>query len=305
MKKFLALFLTAALLLAMLAACTGDNPQDTNSPDPTAGASATVSPTDNTQEPSVGLPTEEPTAEPSQDQTPETQAPATEAPATQPPSTNPPATNPPATNPPATQPPATNPPATNPPATDPPEPSDDPEPSQSTTPGFPGGVVIPGFGGGLGGLGGGTTEPTPEETPVAPNGRTDSDKDLEAFYQSLLDGDDALLSGMDVNPLPDDYMTAHAYGWISTPCVQRTAYMSMASTLPNVIALIQVNNASEVLAVKAILNSWIETEASDPFGYNPIQWQQYAYVVSEGNYVMMIVSRNYEAVVDAFHAFFK
>ena len=65
MKKFLALSLSAALLLALLCACTAGEPENTaNSSDPTAGASASVSPTDsstdNPQEPSLTLPSDDP-----------------------------------------------------------------------------------------------------------------------------------------------------------------------------------------------------------------------------------------------------
>lgn len=112
MKKFLALFLAACVLLTMVA-CSGDQGGNgtTNPPaQTTAPNDATSAPTDPTNATNATDPTDPQATEP-----PVTTVP----PATEPPATNPPATNPPATNPPATEPPVTAPPATEPPVTEP------------------------------------------------------------------------------------------------------------------------------------------------------------------------------------------
>ncbi len=103
-RSFLALFLAAVSVFALLASCG-------KTPAPPAETAETAE----TADPVGTLPAETDPADTTV--LPETEAPATEPPATEPPATEPPATEPPATEPPATEPPATEPPATEPPAT--------------------------------------------------------------------------------------------------------------------------------------------------------------------------------------------
>ena len=92
MKKAIALFLCALMLLTLFAGCAKKETAETT----------------------------------------DTAAPSSAAPTTEPPATEPPATEPPATEPPATEPPATEPPATEPPATEPPATENPPEPGADT-----------------------------------------------------------------------------------------------------------------------------------------------------------------------------
>ena len=327
MKKFLALSLSAALLLALLGACTAGDPETTGDSSASAGASSSVPPTDTTQEPSLALPSEEPpeASSPESSQEPASTHQPEESHHVEPthhpeeshhvdPTHHPeeshhvdPTHHPESTPSPAPAPTPTPIPTPTPAPTPTPEPTPEPTPTPepSPSPTLPGGVIIPGFPGGGGG--GSTPSPSPSqpgtgtETPVEPTGRTASDKDLEAFYESLLEGgDDALLGGMEV--LTEDYLTGHMPGWVSTPCVQRMVSMSVASFAPNEIALMQVNSASEVEAVKALLEDFIATQIENAWGYNTAQWENNSRVVSKGNYVMMIVSANCDAIVDAFYA---
>ena len=335
MKKFLALSLTAALLLAMLGACTAADPVNTNSPDPTAGASAAVSPTDSTQEPSLSLPSEEPTAAPPVTDPPPTDPPVTDPPATDPPATNPPATNPPvtnppatnppatnppatnppvtnppatnppATNPPATNPPATNPPATNPPATNPPESdppeSDSPEPERTPPPFFPGGV------GGIGGLGGGgTTNPGQgsDSEILEPTNPTASDVNLRDFFNDLIDGESYAFPSMEEAPT-SEWISSYIPGLVSIPSVQRLVFIPMATSNGVEIVLVQVTNSSDVAAVRSALQAHIDYKASN-FDYPQVMeaWQRYARIASNGNYVMLIVHEQHDAIIADFNALF-
>ena len=359
MKKFLSLFLSAALLLALLCACTADNPGDAENP--SAGTGASASPTGASQEPSLALPSEGPSEGPSPEssavpnqepseapatqapatqapatqapatqapatqapatqapatqapatqapatQAPATQAPATQAPATQAPATQAPATQAPATQAPATQAPATQAPATQAPATQAPE-SQAPE-SSPGIPGFPGGVVIPGFGGG--GLGGGGAEASPSPSQSAggdvcePTGPSASDVDLEAFLGSLINDDNYAFPTMDV--LSNDWIINFYPGLVSVPVVQRWVCTPSMSGVAAEITLVQVSDSSDVSTVESILQARIDNQVNGGAYYLPTieQWEFNSRIVKHGNYIMLIVHSSCDDIVADFNALF-
>ena len=291
MKRILALSLSAALLLALLGACTAADPETTViSPDP-AGASASVPPTDASQEPSLALPSEEPSAEPSAEPSQEpSQAPASQAPATQAPATQAPATQAPA----STHHPEES---HHPDPTHHPEESHHPDPSP-TLPG--GGIILPGSGNN-------TQAPTAEPSQSAggslePTGPSASDVNLTSFYQSIV-GKYAFPS-MEV--LPTDFTASMFPGLTEIPAVQRVASIPMMSGTASALVLVQVTNSSDVSAVKSILQAHINTQISRNANYPAVveSYQKNTKIVSRGSYVMLVVHDQCDAIVSDFNALF-
>ena len=284
MKRILALSLSAALLLALLCACGGaDNPEVTVIPPESADDLASSAPSaDTTQEPSLALPGDEPTEEVSEEPSAEpTQEPSADP--TQRPSQSP-ATQAPATQAPATQAPATQAPA-----------STDPPPS---VPG--GGIILPG--------GGGSEEPTdgPGEDPngfFEPTGPSASDVNLASFYQTVLNSYD--FPAMDV--LPADFAANYYPGLFTIPVVQRlVSAPMMTGTAAAEIALVQVVNSSDVSTVKSILQARVDSQAAGGAFY-PMAvegWQNNARVESKGNYVILVVHEDCDAIISQFRALF-
>ena len=282
MKRILALSLSAALLLVLLGACTGADPETTViSPDP-AGESATVPPADTTQEPSLALPTEEPTEEVSAEPSAEPSEEPSQAPATQPPATQPPATQAPA--------------VTHHPETHHPEETHHPAPSP-TVPG--GGIVLPGPGG--------AEEPTaePSKAPdgfTEPTGPSASDVNLTNFYQTVLNS--YAFPPMEV--LPTDFIANMFPGLASIPAVQRVVSVPMMSGTASALVLVQVTNSSDVSAVKAILQDHVNTQIARNANYPAVvdAYQNNIQIVSHDSYVMLVVHESCDAIVSQFNALF-
>ena len=70
--------------------------------------------------------------------------------------------------------------------------------------------------------------------------------------------------------------------------------------------LIQVSDAADVDAVKDILQARVDAQVNGgafyPFAMEA--WQNNSRIVSNGSYIMMIVSSDCDAVVNEFHALF-
>lgn len=308
MKRILALALSAALLLTLLCACTGGGPDATVIPTDPAEESTATLPADTTQEPSLALPSEEPSekvpdpteevpTEPSPEPSAEPSQEPSQAPATQPPATQAPATQPPATQAPATQPPATQTPAPTPEPTL--EPTPEPTPS---VPGF-GSVVIPGFGE--------NTEPSqaPSDGPgkdpdgfIEPTGPSASDIDLEDFLWSVFDRYE--FPGMDV--LPDEWAANFYPGLLSIPVVQRLVCTPSMTGVAAEITLIQVTSGSDVSRVRSILEARKDAQIAGGAYYPAIieQWERSCQIVVNGNYLMLVVNADSDAIVADFNALF-
>ena len=277
MKRIPALFLSAALLLALLGACTGSNdPITTVIPSDSAGESATVPPADTTQEPSLDLPSEEPSeeisAEPSEapSQTPTTQAPATQAPTHHPEESHHV------------------------------EPTHHPDPTPSpTVPG--GGIIMPGGGGSA-------QEPTdaPSEDPngfTEPTGPSASDVNLTNFHQTIMNSY-TFPDSMRVQST--DYIANMFPGLASIPVVQRVVAIPEISNTAAELVLVQVTDISDVNAVKAILQARVDRQIdiNRTYPLTADAYQNNSRIVSKGNYVMLVVHSECDAIANQFNALF-
>ena len=92
---------------------------------------------------------------------------------------------------------------------------------------------------------------------------------------------------------------------------QCSIYMAMISATVGEIALVQVENADDVQAVKDIFQARIDYQVGDennPGGAwypEPTRiWTECSRVVSNGNYILMVVHEQCDAIVDDFNALF-
>lgn len=274
MKRILALFLPAALLLSLLCACGGSaDPQTTVIPPDPDGESASALPADTTQEPSLALPGEKPseevTAGPSETPQP------TDSPTHHPEETQhaEPTHHPEETHHGA----AASTPAPTPAPTSPPAPMPAPTPVPAPTP-------AP------------TPEPTPTPAPAA-------GVNLHEFYESILAGDEGFRA---TEALTGELLENFYPGLSAIPMKQQEIYMPMMTSVVCEIALVEVENASDVSAVKAILQARIDTQAGGGAWYptSVKGWQNDSRVVSHGNYVMMIAYNQCDSIVSRFNALF-
>ena len=87
---------------------------------------------------------------------------------------------------------------------------------------------------------------------------------------------------------------------------QRLVYLNMMSMNNGKFALIQVSDSKDVDAVKSILQKRIDDMANGGAWYpEPTRrWSECSTVVTNGNYVMMVVSEQYADIVSEFNALF-
>ena len=82
--------------------------------------------------------------------------------------------------------------------------------------------------------------------------------------------------------------------------------VSMMSFSASEVALVQVSSAADVDAVKNILQARIDAQLNGAMLYPMVAevWQNNARIVSNGSYVMLIVSEDCDAIVSEFNALF-
>ena len=92
---------------------------------------------------------------------------------------------------------------------------------------------------------------------------------------------------------------------------QCVVQMAMISASAVEIALVEVSNSADVDTVKGIFQSRIDYQVGDGEGPGGLLypasvelWQNNARIVSNGNYVMLVVFENADSVVDSFNALF-
>ena len=87
---------------------------------------------------------------------------------------------------------------------------------------------------------------------------------------------------------------------------QRLVYVSMMSFSASEAVLVQVSNAADVDAVKNILQARINAQLNGAMLYPMVAeaWENSSRIVSNGNYVMLIVSEDCDAIVNEFNALF-
>lgn len=260
MKRILALSLSAAMLLAMLCACSDSGSKETLIPsDPVEESEAAES---------AALPT--PTVEPSEEPSEEPSAEPTEEPTQEPskaPEVKPIPTTP---TPKPTPTPAPKPTPT-------PAPTPTPEPTPAPT-------------------------PTPEPTP-APAGKVD----LAAFYSSVTSQHEFGFLELASTELMDGLYP----GLTGVETEQCLVYVCMVSINNGEFGLVQVKNGGDVAAVKAAFQARIDYMVGDGNGPGGAQypmamdqWENNSRVVSNGDYVMMVVHENCDDIVSQFNALF-
>ncbi len=157
----------------------------------------------------------------------------------------------------------------------------------------PGGPGTPGVGGGV------TGDPDEEVSPVeaAPEGSVD----LEAFFDSVTMGHDCNLGWMD-----DLYLKDHIAGVVSLPAYQRAFYCPAMTGVAQEMLLVQLQNAEDVQTLTDTLNEYVQNMINGGADYPSTmeQWEKNARVVSNGNYVMLIVHADSDAIVEEFNALF-
>ena len=146
-------------------------------------------------------------------------------------------------------------------------------------------------------------EATPEPTP-APTEPPASSTDLAAFYEDVKGSHEGIsvLSPVDDETLLEGYFP----GLSAISTQQRLIYMTMMTMNTNELVLVQVTNSGDVDPVKSILQARIDSMAEGGAWYpGAIEaWANNSRVVSNGNYVMMVVNDDCDAIVDAFNALF-
>lgn len=249
MKRLIPLMLALAMGLSLLSGCSDGNVDNTVIPSDPAEETASVPPAEDTEVPSLSLPSEKPSEEPSEEPTAE----PTEAPATNTPEAKP---------------------------TPAPTPKPTPKPTPAPTP-----------------------KPTPEPTPEPP-----ASVDLTAFYEDVTNMHEfgGFLELAD-STLLDGYYA----GLSSIPTEQCLVYVCQFSMNNGEFGLVQVKNSADVARVKAIFQARIDrmsgADGGDPGAWYPgptEQWLNNSRVVSNGNYVMMVVHENCDQIVSQFNALF-
>lgn len=144
--------------------------------------------------------------------------------------------------------------------------------------------------------------PTPEPTPE-PAGKVD----LAAFYSSVTSQYEFGFLELASADLMDGFYP----GLSAIAAEQRLVYITQMSMNNGEFGLVQVKNSADVAAVKAVFQTRIDYMVGDGNGPGGAwypgpteQWQNNSRVVSNGNYVMMVVHENCDDIVAAFNALF-
>ena len=147
------------------------------------------------------------------------------------------------------------------------------------------------------------TSPAPSEEPSAPPSQEPSGVDLAAFAQNVISTYElpSFLSLAD-STLMDGFFP----GLSAITSEQCLVYINQMSMNMGELVLVQVSSSSDVDAVKAILQARIDSMIQGGAWYpEPTEWwTNYSRVVSSGNYVMMVVDDDCDAIVSDFNALF-
>ena len=147
-----------------------------------------------------------------------------------------------------------------------------------------------------------TATPTPEPT-SEPAGKVD----LAAFYSSVTSQYEFGFLELASTELMDGFYP----GLSAIAAEQRLVYITQMSMNNGEFGLVQVKNSADVAAVKAVFQARIDYMVGDGNGPGGTwypgpteQWKNNSRVVSNGNYVMMVVHENCDDIVAAFNALF-
>ena len=107
--------------------------------------------------------------------------------------------------------------------------------------------------------------------------------------------------------LADSTMLDNYYAGLSSVATeQRQVYINMMSMNMGELAVVQVKDSKDVATVKAIFQARIDSMVNGGAWYpEPTRiWSEQSRVVSNGNYVMMVVGEDCDAIVKDFNALF-
>ncbi len=153
-----------------------------------------------------------------------------------------------------------------------------------------------------------TPAPTPAPTPTPePTSEPAGKVDLAAFYSSVTSQYEFGFLELASAELMDGFYP----GLSAIAAEQRLVYITQMSMNNGEFGLVQVKNSADVAAVKAVFQARIDYMVGDGNGPGGAwypgpteQWKNNSRVVSNGNYVMMVVHENCDDIVAAFNALF-
>lgn len=131
--------------------------------------------------------------------------------------------------------------------------------------------------------------------------------DLAAFYDEIIAQYGVEFPATESIAEIPEMMEMNYAGLSDIATKQVLVYQPMMSAVVCELALVEVENEADVDAVKAILQARIDAQGEGGGAWYPESidgWINNSRVVSNGNYVMMIVYSECDAVVDLFNAHF-
>ena len=157
----------------------------------------------------------------------------------------------------------------------------------------------PSNGGGSSSSGGNSGSSSTPETPETP---APAQVDLSAFYTT-----ESGKYEFGMVTLADAELAANVYpGLFDIATEQCLPYINMMTMNTSEIVLVQVTNSSDVDKVKSILQSRIDAQVEGGAWYPSAidAWQNNSRIVSNGNYIMMVVHESCNSIVSDFNALF-
>ena len=142
----------------------------------------------------------------------------------------------------------------------------------------------------------------PEQKPEKPADNTSSDSvDLQAFYDDMT----STYEFQALQAFSGEILDSYYAGMSDVDTKQCLIMGTMLSMNNGEFCLVEVANSSDVETVKAILQSRVDYMAESGAWYpGPTElWTNSSRVVSNGNYVMMVVHENCDDIVDAFNEY--
>ena len=154
----------------------------------------------------------------------------------------------------------------------------------------------PSTGGGSSSSSGNSGSSSTPETPAP------AQVDLSAFYTT-----ESGKYEFGMITLADAELAANVYpGLFDIASEQCLPYINMMTMNTSEIVLVQVTNSSDVDKVKSILQSRIDAQVEGGAWYPSAidAWQNNSRIVSNGNYIMMVVHESCDSIVSDFNALF-
>lgn len=142
----------------------------------------------------------------------------------------------------------------------------------------------------------------PEQKPEKPADNTSSNSvDLQAFYDDMI----STYEFQALQAFSGEILDSYYPGMSDVDTKQCLIMGTMMSMNNGEFCLVEVSNSSDVETVKSILQSRVDYMAESGAWYpDPTElWTNSSRVVSNGNYVMMVVHENCDDIVDAFNEY--